>query len=215
MSMTSRCCGASMISPVEDEDEIDIPSMWRAYTCYICKYCRKACQPAPQASTNYPSFNFQLQTSVMNKVILHGRIGRNPEIKVLEGGQCVTTWSMATSRKYKDKSGNLQEDTQWHNCQCWGPRGETIAKHFAKGDMILVEGELRTRDWEKDGVKHYRTEVSVLDFNFSVKAKGGPSSSDAPPPTGGQYSGSSSSPAVEAHMAEEQAHGGGNDDLPF
>lgn len=143
----------------------------------------------------------------MNKVILHGRIGRKPETRHLSGDQSVTSFSLATSRKYKDTSGQQQEDTQWHNCQAWGRRGQAIAQYLDKGDAVLLEGELRTRSYEKEGQTHYRTEITVLQFEFGAKARRGPGAEDAPPPVN-EYAAPAATPAATAAAAS-------SDDLPF
>ncbi len=97
--------------------------------------------------------------SGVNKVILLGRIGKDPEVKHMENGNMVASFSIATSEKYKDKSGEVKETTEWHNCVFWGKPAEIVEKYVKKGDMLYVEGKLKTRSWEKDGVTKYATEV--------------------------------------------------------
>ena len=95
---------------------------------------------------------------MINKTILVGRVGQQPE-KRLVGESPVTTFSLATSETYKDKSGEKQTDTEWHNVVLWRGLSEIASKYVKKGDLIYIEGKLKTRSWEKDGVKKYRTEV--------------------------------------------------------
>lgn len=95
----------------------------------------------------------------INKVILVGNVGKQPEIRRTEGGAAVANFTMATSEKYKDKAGNIQEQTEWHNIVCWRSLAELVEKYVAKGSHLYIEGKIRTREWEKDGVKHYRTEI--------------------------------------------------------
>lgn len=101
----------------------------------------------------------------LNKVMLIGNLGRDPELKALPSGAQVATFSMATSRRWKDKSGEMQEETQWHNIVAWGPRAEFAATYMKKGSRLYVEGRLTHRSWDdQSGVKHYTTEVVVENF---------------------------------------------------
>jgi len=106
----------------------------------------------------------------MNKVILMGRIGKDPEFKELANGK-VCNFSLATSRKYKDKSGEQKEDTQWHNCQAWGTTADLVNKYVKKGDQLLIEGSVNYEQYEKDGVKNYATKIKVDAINFIAGAK--------------------------------------------
>lgn len=102
----------------------------------------------------------------LNKAQVAGNLTRDPELKALPSGSQVVSFSVATNRKWTDKNGEKQEQTEFHNCTAFGKTAETIAKYFSKGKPIYVEGRLQTRSWEKDGVKHYRTEVVVDTFQF-------------------------------------------------
>lgn len=95
----------------------------------------------------------------INKVILVGNVGKQPEIRRVEGGAVVANFSLATTEKYKDKAGNIQEQTEWHNIVCWRSLAERVEKYVAKGSQLYIEGKIRTKEWEKEGVKHYRTEI--------------------------------------------------------
>ncbi len=98
--------------------------------------------------------------SGVNKVILVGRLGKDPEVRNLENGASVANFTIATSESYKDKTtGEKKEITEWHNIVLWRGLAEIAAKYLHKGDMIYVEGKLRTRSWEKEGVTRYTTEV--------------------------------------------------------
>jgi single-strand DNA-binding protein len=98
--------------------------------------------------------------SGVNKVILIGRTGKEPEVKHLDNGATVANFSIATSESYKDKTtGEKKEITEWHNVVLWRGLAEIAEKYLHKGDMVYIEGKLRTRSWEKDGVKRYVTEV--------------------------------------------------------
>jgi single-strand DNA-binding protein len=98
--------------------------------------------------------------SGVNKVILIGRLGKDPEVRNLENGAVVANFSIATSESYKDRTtGEKKEITEWHNIVLWRGLAEIAQKYVRKGDMIYVEGKLRTRSWEKDGVTRYTTEI--------------------------------------------------------
>lgn len=98
--------------------------------------------------------------SGVNKVILVGNLGKDPEVRNLENGATVASFTMATTETYKDKTtGDKKEITEWHNIVLWRGLAEIAAKYLHKGDMIYVEGKLRTRSWEKEGVTRYITEI--------------------------------------------------------
>jgi single-strand DNA-binding protein len=103
----------------------------------------------------------------LNKVMLIGNLGRDPELRATPSGSQVTTFSMATNRKWKDKNGEWQDDTQWHNIVAWGPQAEAIATYLKKGSRVYVEGRLTHRTWEdQSGQKRYTTEVITEGFVF-------------------------------------------------
>ena len=102
----------------------------------------------------------------MNRAILIGNLGKDPEVKQIEGGTSVGTFSLATSSKYKNKAGELIEDTQWHNITVWGKLAEIAAKYLKKGVKIAVEGEIRYREYEKDGQKKYFTEIKARELEM-------------------------------------------------
>ena len=95
----------------------------------------------------------------VNKVILLGRLGKDPEVRTLESGKKVATFSLATSETYKDKSGNKQESTEWHNIVLWEGLAGIVEQYCKKGDQVYISGSIRTRSWEKDGEKRYTTEI--------------------------------------------------------
>jgi len=93
-------------------------------------------------------------------VILLGRLGKDPEARTLESGAMVVNFTLATSEVYKDKTtGERKEITDWHNVVLWRGIAETASKYLHKGDQVYIEGKMRTRSWEKDGVTRYTTEV--------------------------------------------------------
>jgi single-strand DNA-binding protein len=115
--------------------------------------------------------------SGVNKVILIGRLGKDPDARNLENGTTVANFTMATSETYKDKTtGEKKEITEWHNVVVWRGLAEITQKYLHKGDMVYIEGKLRTRSWEKEGVTRYTTEV-VADNMTMLSTKGGSGSS--------------------------------------
>ena len=113
----------------------------------------------------------------VNKVILVGNLGKDPEIRHLEGGTAVAKFTLATSESYKDKSGQRVEQTEWHNIVVWRGLAEVAEKYLKKGMTIYVEGKLRTRAWDdKEGHKHYSTEIVGDTFTILSKKENNTSS---------------------------------------
>lgn len=102
----------------------------------------------------------------VNKVILVGNVGKDPETKFLPSGSPVTNFSLATSERYKDKSGEFQERTEWHNLVAFDRLAEIIRDYVKKGSKLYVEGRIQTRSWDdkQTGQKRYMTEVHVRDL---------------------------------------------------
>ena len=106
----------------------------------------------------------------LNKVLLIGRLGKDPEKRVTSSGKSVVNITLATTDFYKDQSGNRQENTEWHKLVFWGKIAEIIERYCRKGSQIYAEGSLRTREWQdKDGNKRYTTQVNVRQFQFLDK----------------------------------------------
>lgn len=147
----------------------------------------------------------------VNKVILVGHLGRDAETRFTTGGAAKTTFSIATSRRWKDQqTGEWKEETDWHNVVLW--RSENLANYLTKGKQIYVEGRLQTRNYDdKDGKKTYITEVVAEDVillsNRGGEAGAGPEQSQVSAPRGPQR--------VPAAPANEPAGPIGDDDVPF
>jgi single-strand DNA-binding protein len=109
----------------------------------------------------------------LNKAIVIGNLTRDPEMKAIPSGTKVTTFSVATNRVWKDKNGVKQEGTDYHNIVVFGQQAENVARYLTKGSSVLVEGRMTTRNWDKDGVKHYRTEIIADRVQFGPKPMGG------------------------------------------
>jgi len=146
----------------------------------------------------------------VNKVILVGRLGQNPEVRYTPSGAAVANFSIATNETWMDKSGQKQEKTEWHRIVVWGKTAENCNQFLSKGRQIYVEGRLQTRQWQdKDGQTKYTTEVQAQTVQFLGGAAGaGAGSSDRPGGreySSGQPSGGSSSPGYGGGMGAEGA----------
>ena len=116
--------------------------------------------------------------SGINKVILVGNLGQDPEVKYTAGGAAVTTLSLATSDSWKDKeTGTDQERTEWHRVVLWRRLAEIAGEYLKKGSKIYIEGQLQTRKWEQDGQTRYTTEIVAKDIQF-LDSKGNSESSE-------------------------------------
>ncbi|MEE2961293.1 MAG: single-stranded DNA-binding protein [Myxococcota bacterium] len=103
----------------------------------------------------------------VNKVILVGHLGADPEVRYTPGGQAVANFSLATSESWTDKSGQRQDKTEWHRIVVWGKLAELCGEYLAKGRQVYLEGKIKTRSWEdRDGNKRYTTEVEARDIRF-------------------------------------------------
>ena len=149
--------------------------------------------------------------SGVNKVILVGRLGKDPEVRNLENGVSVANFTMATSETYKDRTtGEKKETTEWHNIVLWRGLAEVTQKYLHKGDLVYIEGKLRTRSWEKEGVTRYITEVVADNMTMLGSRSGGSNS-------GGGYSSDYGSRNTEKTPSESYSSPAGDstDDLPF
>ena len=119
----------------------------------------------------------------INKAILTGRVGRDPEMRTTESGKDVCTFSLATSEYY-----NKQENTTWHNCVAWGATAKFIHEYFKKGSGMELEGRISNRSYEKDGQTKWVSEIIVAQVSFPVgggKKEADATEQQAPPDTGG------------------------------
>jgi single-strand DNA-binding protein len=108
----------------------------------------------------------------LNKVMLLGNLGADPELKMTAGGQAVLKLRLATTETYLDKNQTRQERTEWHQVTLWGKRGEALSKFLTKGERIFVEGSLRTSSYEKNGEKRYSTEINATNIILAGRGKG-------------------------------------------
>ena len=153
----------------------------------------------------------------LNKVMLIGNVGKDPEVRHLDSGVATTTITMATSETYTDKNtGQRVTNTEWHNVVLWRQLAELAEKFIRKGSQIFVEGKIRTRSWDdKDGQKRYTTEVVADNVRLLGRRDDNPAAGGAPQqhsaPAGGGYAQPATAPAAAA-ASEQPAE---NDDLPF
>ena len=151
----------------------------------------------------------------LNKVMLIGRLGRDPEIRYTNSGSAVANFSVATTETWKDKQGQRQERTEWHNIVAWGRLADFSQNYLKKGKLIYVEGRLQTRDWtDKDNVKHYKTETVANTINFMEKlsdsqGQGAPGAAPGPYEDPGPQD-----PGPPADTGDEQG-AYVEDDIPF
>ena len=155
---------------------------------------------------------------MVNRVILVGNLGKDPEVRYTTGGQAVATLRIATSRSWTDKqSGQRKEETEWHDVEVWGKQAEQCGEYLAKGRQVYVEGRLKTDKWQdkQTGQDRYRVKVVADTVRFlgggaggGQRAAGARPSAEAGPP-----------PGFEEAANEPGGHGGhggpGSDDIPF
>ena len=107
----------------------------------------------------------------VNKAILVGNLGRDPELRHTPNGQAVVNFTLATSESWTDKSGERQERTEWHRIVVWGRQAEMCNQYLSKGRTVYVEGRIQTREWEdKEGAKRYTTEINASSVNVKPNA---------------------------------------------
>ena len=143
---------------------------------------------------------------MVNKVMLVGNLGRDPEMRALPSGQQVANFSLATSRRYKDRDGNRKDETEWHNIVVFGKQAEIAGQYLTKGKMVFVEGRIQTRSWDdkESGKKQYKTEIICENFQM-LGSKGDGSG-------GGSRDAGGSAPAGGAN---DPGHEFPDDDIPF
>jgi single-strand DNA-binding protein len=154
----------------------------------------------------------------VNKAIILGHLGRDPELKYLQNGQPVCKLNIATSRRYTNKNNEAVEETEWHRVTVWGKQAEHCNNFLTKGRQVYVEGRLRTSSYDKDGQKHYTTEIVADTVQFIGGRDGAGGGAE-----GGERSGrpAGRAPAGGGEAAPEGDFGGGyggnpgDDDIPF
>lgn len=115
----------------------------------------------------------------LNKALLYGNLTRDPELRALPSGQQVATFGLATNRSFRNKDGQQQDQTEFHNVVAFGRQAEVMGQYLKKGRPVFVEGRIQTRSWDSEGQKKYRTEIVVDNFQFGPQA-GAPGAGGAP-----------------------------------
>ncbi len=174
----------------------------------------------------------------LNRVMLLGNLGADPELRVTPGGQSILKLRLATTESYLDRNNTRQERTDWHSVTVWGKRGEALAKILAKGSSLFIEGRIQTSSYEKNGEKRYRTDIVANNIILTGRGRGGEQGAEAgggrsyggggggARPAGGAPSGGGARPAPAgpagggggAPVDDEEFGGGGfesDDEIPF
>jgi single-strand DNA-binding protein len=137
----------------------------------------------------------------LNKVMLIGNLGKDPEVRYTASGQAVASFNLATSEKFKNKNGEQEERTEWHRVTLWSRLAEIAGEYLSKGKTVYIEGRLQTREYEKDGIKRYTTEI-VGEKMQMLSPKG-------------ERSGGDSSPASRSGAGSYEEPPFQDDDIPF
>jgi single-strand DNA-binding protein len=146
---------------------------------------------------------------MVNKVILVGNLGRDPEVRSLPNGQAVANFTLATSRRFKGQDGSRQEKTEWHNITVYGKSAEIAGQYLTKGKQIFLEGRIETRSWDDktSGEKKYKTEIICDNFQMLGAKSGGAGGGEQRPP---QSTGGAGPDAGHDYGADPS-----DDDIPF
>jgi single-strand DNA-binding protein len=149
----------------------------------------------------------------VNKVILVGNLGADPDLRYTSSGSPVCELRLATNESWTDKQGQRQERTEWHRVIVWGKTGENCSKYLSKGRQVYLEGRLQTRSWDdKDGNKRYTTEIVANDVQFLSGGSGGGGGGGGGPRGGGGGGGGG---GYEPPPPADPGFGGPDDDIPF
>jgi len=156
----------------------------------------------------------------VNKVILVGRLGRDPETRFTSGGQAVANFSLATDETYKDKNGERQKRTEWHKIVVWGKQAEIAQQYLKKGSLVFIEGRIQSREWQdKEGQK--RTSFEIVANNFRMLGGRGDSAAAGAAAGGGGGTSRSEDYDQAGHADDAFPSGGGagpeisDEDIPF
>ena len=143
----------------------------------------------------------------MNLVVLHGRLGKDPEVRSTNSGTSVANFSLATEESYKTKSGEWEKRTEWHNVVVWGRTAEAVGEHLSKGSKVLIVGHLQTRKYESHGETKYTTEVVADTVEFGDSKRTDESDSRPATKQSNQPRTASNRPAPQQEIDDE--------DIPF
>ncbi len=150
---------------------------------------------------------------MINKVILVGHLGKDPEVRYLDQNRVVANVTIATNERYTDRNGNKVETTEWHNLEMWDGLAKIAEQYLKKGSLVYLEGKLKTEEWEKDGVKRYTTRIRVTTMNMLDRASGNTSNAESNTSTE-----TNSAKKVEEHneqVVDKLMDDDSESDLPF
>lgn len=153
----------------------------------------------------------------VNKAIIIGNLGKDPEVRYTPSGQPVANFTVATNERYTDKAGQAQERTEWHRIVVWGKSAEHCGQYLKKGRAVYVEGRLQTREWtDKEGKKNYTTEIVAAPVGgvvFLGSRDGGGRGDDFAPPPATDFE--PAAPASGPGPTGPTGRGGGDEEIPF
>ncbi len=150
----------------------------------------------------------------INKAMVFGNLTRDPELKTLPNGTSVCSFSVATTRTYKDRDGKRVETPDYHNIVLFMKLAELAAQYLKKGSSVYIEGRLQTQSWEKEGVKHYRTEIVADSMQFGPRTGGGEGNSSSAPQNTSANNSANSAPA-QGNAPEYPTEDINPEDIPF
>lgn len=148
----------------------------------------------------------------VNRVILVGRLGKDPEIRHTSGGQSVANFSVATDESYKNRDGEKVKKTEWHRIVIWGKLAEIVESYLTKGSLVYLEGKIQTKEWEKDGVTRYDKEI-VCDQMRMLGGTGERSEGEQESTT--TKSKSNTKKSAKKTESEEEPYAAADEDIPF
>ncbi|QPK65349.1 single-stranded DNA-binding protein [Methylomonas sp. LL1] len=152
---------------------------------------------------------------MLNKVMLIGRLGADPEIRYMPSGDPIATLNLATSRRWKDRnSGERKEETEWHRVTFFGPVAKVCGEYLKKGSQVYVEGRIKTDKYQKDGVDVYRTGIIGEQMNMLDSRSGGTANYSDNAPPASSYDNRPSGPATSSQPAPA-SYDDFDDDIPF
>jgi len=157
----------------------------------------------------------------VNKVMLLGNVGKDPEMRASQSGMVIASFSLATADRQKDQTGNWVDKTEWHNLVCFGRTAEIVRDYVKKGTQLFVEGKIQTRSWDdkESGQKKYRTEILVNELSLLGSRQGGESGGGSSYSGGGASSYSKSTASFDQRPSQPQEDyadaGITDDDIPF
>jgi len=158
----------------------------------------------------------------VNKVILVGRLGRDPETRFTSGGQAVANFSLATDESYKDRNGERQKRTEWHKIVVWGKQAEIAQQYLKKGSLVFIEGRIQSREWQdKEGQKRTSFEIVATNFRMLGGRSDGMAAGAAAGPGATTPAGATRGEDFDHASPAEEPMGGGpgpeisDEDIPF